>query len=70
MSLPEIVIYEAENGEVILVDDIKLESGLNLINNLTVLIRLLSTVVRFGMLVYAVLLHQKLIGLEEDLLCL
>jgi len=67
MCLPEIVICEAENGEAILADDIKLESGLNLINNLIVDTHFVRRG-RFGRLAHAILLHQQLqgIGLGED----
>ncbi|MCY0977312.1 cyanophycinase [Chryseobacterium wangxinyae] len=67
MSIPQIVICEAENGEAILANDIKLESGLGLITNLIADTHFVSRG-RFGRLTHAVLLHQDLygVGLGED----
>jgi len=67
MCLPEIIICEAENGEAILGNDIKLDSGLSLLNNLIVDTHFVHRG-RFGRLAHAVLLHQDLhgIGLGED----
>lgn len=67
MCMPEIIICEAENGEAILGNDIKLDSGLSLLNNLIVDTHFVHRG-RFGRLAHAVLLHQELhgIGLGED----
>jgi cyanophycinase len=67
MCIPAVVICEAENGEAILANDIKLESGLGLLDNLIVDTHFVHRG-RFGRLAHAVLLHQELhgIGLGED----
>ncbi|MCY0970838.1 cyanophycinase [Chryseobacterium wangxinyae] len=67
MCMPEIIICEAENGEAILENDIKLDSGLSLLNNLIVDTHFVHRG-RFGRLAHAVLLHQEIYGagLGED----
>ena len=67
MCMPEVIISEAENGEAILADDIELNSGLGVINNLVVDTHFVHRG-RFGRLAHAILLHQDLhgIGLGED----
>jgi cyanophycinase len=67
MCIPEIIICEAENGEAIIANDINLDSGLGLLNNLIVDTHFIHRG-RFGRLAHAVLLHQELhgIGLGED----
>ncbi|WP_445430781.1 cyanophycinase [Chryseobacterium indoltheticum] len=67
MYLPEIIICDAENGEAILENDIKLDSGLGLLSSFIVDTHFVHRG-RFGRLAHAVLLHQELcgIGLGED----
>lgn len=67
MLLPEVIICEADNGEAIIENDIKLGKGLGLLDNLIVDTHFIHRG-RFGRLAHAVLLHQELhgAGLGED----
>ncbi|MBW7676376.1 cyanophycinase [Chryseobacterium chendengshani] len=67
MCLPEVIIFEAENGEAIIKDDIELGTGLGLLDNLIVDTHFIHRG-RFGRLAHAVLLNQELYGagLGED----
>lgn len=67
MCMPEIVICEAENGEAILDNDIRLTAGLNLINNCIIDTHFIHRG-RFGRLAHAVILNCNCwgLGLGED----
>jgi cyanophycinase len=67
MCMPEIMISEAENGEAIIDNDIRLAKGLGLLDNSMVDTHFVNRG-RFGRLTHAVLKHQDLygLGLGED----
>lgn len=67
MCIPEIVILEADNGEAILENDIKMDSGWGFINHCIVDTHFVHRA-RFGRLAHAVILYQDFwgIGLGED----
>lgn len=67
MCMPEIIIGEAEDGEAILENDIKLASGLGLLSGCIVDTHFVHRG-RFGRLAHAVMIHRECfgIGLGED----